>query len=464
MKASTRRQFIRSVSSAVAVAVALGGNTAQAAATRPAVPRRRGQSVVGLRAPKLAVVRCGLIGLGARGSTTLPELLLLAGCEVRAVCDPHAPSLQHGLAMFEKFGKPAPVAYGDGPEAYKKMLERDDLDAVFICTPWRDHTPMAVATMRAGKHAFVEVPAAVTVEECWQLVDTAEETQRHCMMMENVCYGREELMVLRMCRAGVFGELIHGEAAYLHDLRSQSKEIEHGTGSWRIREHELRDGNIYSTHGLGPVAQYLSVNRGDRFARIVSFSSPAPGLPAYTEKNFPPGHPRRTANYICGDINSSIIKTARGRTILLQHGTTSPRPYSRHNLIQGTRGLFSGFPNRIYLEGRSPKEDTWEDTKEDLAKYYAEFDHPLWQKVDEVARNLGPAARGHGGMDFVMRWRIIECLRQGLPLDQDVYDAAAWTAVGPLSEISVAQDGMPQAIPDFTRGAWETTAPLGIVT
>ena len=463
MSTPSRRQFLKSVSAVGAAALAFGATLARAASPGPA-PRRRGASVVGLRAPKLDLVRCGVIGLGARGSGTLRELLLLEGCAVRAVCDNHAPTLQRAMDNIARAGKPAPAAYGESAEAYKKMLARDDLDAVFICTPWREHTPMAVAAMRAGKHAFVEVPAAITVEECWQLVDTAEETQRHCMMMENVCYGREELMVLRMCRQGVFGELLHGEASYLHDLRAQSKQIDHGTGSWRIREHEIRDGNLYSTHGLGPVAQYMSINRGDRFARIVSFSSPSLGLPEYTEKNFPAGHARRTARYVCGDMNTAIIKTARGRTVVLQHSTTLPRPYSRHNLIQGTRGLFSGFPDRVYIEGRSPKEHTWQDTKEDLAKYYAEFDHPLWQKVEAVAQKLGDAARGHGGMDFVMRWRIIQCLREGLPLDQDVYDAAAWTAVGPLSEQSVAQDGAPMAVPDFTRGAWEKTAPLGIVT
>ena len=461
MPQSTRRNFLKTVTTASAAALALG---AAARAADSASPRRKGKSVVGLRTPPLDVVRWGFIGLGARGGGTLRETMLLEHCEIRALCDNHAPTLARAVATVKRAGRPDPALFGDGDEAYKKMLERPDLDAVFICTPWREHVPMAVAAMRAGKHAFVEVPAAVTLDECWQLVDTAEETQRHCMMLENCCYGREELMVLRMCRQGVFGELLHGEASYLHDLRSQSKQIEHGTGSWRIPEHTLRDGNLYSTHGLGPVAQYMSINRGDRFARVVSFSSPSLGLPEYAEKNFPAGHERRAANYVCGDVNTSIIKTARNRTIVLQHSTTLPRPYSRSNLIQGTRGLWSGYPDRVYIEGRSPKNDAWEDSKEALAKYYAEFEHPLWPKVAAVAKNLGDTARGHGGMDFVMRWRIIQCLREGLPLDQDVYDAAAWTAVGPLSEKSVAQNGTPQDVPDFTRGAWQTTAPLGIVS
>jgi len=459
MPQSTRRDFLKSVSAASAAALALG-SAVRAADTPVGPPRRKGASAVGLRAPALDLVRCGFIGLGARGLPTLREVMLLEGCEVRALCDNHAPSLKSALEAVAKAGRPAPAVFGDGDEAYKQMVARDDLDVVFICTPWRLHVPMAVAAMRAGKHAFIEVPAAVTLEECWQLVDTAEETQRHCMMMENCCYGREELMLLRMCREGVFGELLHGEASYLHDLRAQTKEVEHGTGSWRIHEHELRNGNIYPTHGLGPVSQYLNINRGDRFARLVSFSSPGLGLPDYVEKNFPAGHPRRTAKYVCGDMNTSLIKTARGRTIVVQHDTMNPRPYSRTNLIQGTRGLFAGYPSRIYVEGRS-KTEAWETN---LDKWFGEFEHPLWKKVADIAAKLPKnGTSGHGGMDFVMRWRIVQCLRGGLPLDQDVYDAAAWSSISALSEQSVAQDGAPQAVPDFTRGAWEHTAPLGII-
>ena len=460
MPQSTRRDFLKSVSAASAAALALG-SAARAADTAAAPPRRKGASAAGLRAPALDLVRCGFIGLGARGLPTLREVMLLDGCEVRALCDNHPPSLKTAVETVAKAGRPAPAVFGDGDEAYRQMVARDDLDVVFICTPWRLHVPMAVAAMRAGKHAFIEVPAAVTLDECWQLVDTAEETQRHCMMMENCCYGREELMLLRMCREGVFGELLHGEASYLHDLRAQTKEVEHGTGSWRIREHELRNGNIYPTHGLGPVSQYLNINRGDRFARLVSFSSPGLGLPDYVEKNFPAGHPRRTAKYVCGDMNTSLIKTARGRTIVVQHDTMNPRPYSRTNLIQGTRGLFAGYPSRIFVEGRS-KTEAWETN---LEKWFGEFEHPLWKKVSDIAAKLPKnGTSGHGGMDFVMRWRIVQCLREGLPLDQDVYDAAAWSSISALSEQSVAQDGAPQVVPDFTRGAWQTTAPLGIVS
>jgi hypothetical protein len=314
---------------------------------------------------------------------------------------------------------------------------------------------MAVGAMRAGKHAFVEVPAAVTLDECWQLVEVAESTRRHCMMLENVCYGREELMVLHMCRKQLFGELTHAEAAYIHDLRFQAKQVEWGTGSWRLRHYELRDGNVYPTHGLGPVAQYLDVNRGDAFAALVSMSSPSLGYALYAGREFPPDHPRNRAKYVCGDMNTSIVQTSLGRTVVVQHDVATPRPYTRLNLVQGTRGAFAGYPNRIVVEGRGDTHK-WDTNME---PWYTEFDHPLWKRVGEEAVKAG----GHAGLDFVMLWRLVECLRAGLPLDQDVYDAATWSAVGPLSEESVKRGGASIEFPDFTGGAWKTLPPLGIV-
>jgi hypothetical protein len=337
------------------------------------------------------------------------------------------------------------------------MLERDDIDAVINATPWRWHTPMSVHAMEAGKHAFVEVPAALTVDECWALVDTAEKTQRHCMMMENVNYGREELMVLNMVRQGLFGELTHGEAAYIHELRGQMKAIERGTGSWRTGYHATEDGNLYPTHGLGPVAQYMNINRGDRFDYMVSMSSPALGRQLYAEETFPPDHMRNQVKYICGDMNSSLIKTVRGRSILVQHDTTTLRPYNRLNFIQGTKGAFGGFPDRITVQGRGSTH-SWTQG-DDLAPYREEFDHPLWKRVGEEAKKAG----GHGGMDFMMLWRMMYCLRNGEALDQDVYDAAAWSVVRPLSVQSVARRSQSVDVPDFTRGGWKTAEPLGII-
>jgi hypothetical protein len=448
-----RRSFLRLLGGAAAAAgTAAAVPAAQAA---PQLPTPAG-SAAALTAPPLGTVRWGLIGIGARGLSHVEQLLRLEGCAITALCDPHPPALSRGREAVAKAGRAAPAVFGDGPDAWRRLVDRDDVDAVLVSTPWEQHVPQAVAALRAGKHAFVEVPAAVTLEECWQLVEAAEATRRHCMMLENVCYGREELMALHMCRRQLFGDLTHAEAAYIHDLRDQQQEIAWGTGSWRVPHYERRNGNVYPTHGLGPVAQFLNVNRGDRFTRLTSMSSPSLGQAQYAAREFPEGHPRRRATYVCGDMNTSLLQTALGRTVLVQHDVSTPRPYSRLNFIQGTRGAFGGFPNRIVLEGRTDVH-RW-DT--DMTRWFAEFDHPLWVRVGEAAVKAG----GHGGMDFVMLWRVVACLRSGQPMDQDVYDAATWSAVAPLSEQSVARRGDAVDVPDFTRGAWKTMAPLGIVT
>jgi hypothetical protein len=286
------------------------------------------------------------------------------------------------------------------------------------------------------------------------------------MMLENVCYGREELMLLNMVRAGLFGELLHAEGAYIHDLRWQIKELTRSTGSWRTLWHTRRNGNLYPTHGLGPIAQYFGINRGDRFEYLNSQSSPARAFAAYSKREFPPEHPRNRLRYVNGDINTSLIHCASGRTILLQHDTATPRPYSRLNSVVGTNGSFAGFANRIALEyeggrkrmrGRVEAYHQWET---DMAPWFEAWDHPLWKRLSQDAlRNAG-----HGGMDYVMLWRLVWCLRNGQPLDQDVYDAASWSAVFPLSCDSVADRGNACEFPDFTRGRWRQTPPLGIVS
>lgn len=402
----------------------------------------------------LDTVRVGVIGAGRRGTTILRLLAGVDGVELKAIADSYAPAIDKARALIAEVGMPAPDFYGDGDHAYRDMLNRDDIDAVFILTPWSWHTPMAVEVMQSGKHAFVEVPAALTLEEGWQLVETSEQTRMNCMMMENVCYGREELMALNMVRQGVLGELLHGEAAYIHELRWQMKDIEEGTGSWRTGWHTRRNANLYPTHGLGPIAQYMNINRGDRFDYMTSMSSPALGRQRYAQREFPNDHQRNRVKYICGDMNTSLIKTAKGRTIMVQHDTTTPRPYTRHNLIQGTRGVLASYPSRIALD----VEETFHEWQHDMSAYQAEYEHPLWKELEEQAT----ASIGHGGMDFVMLWRIAWCLRNGVPLDQNVYDAAAWSAVTPLSEASNANRGDSQDFPDFTRGAWKTAAGLNV--
>lgn len=425
--------------------------------TKPAA--RGAKSAADLVAPKMDRVRVGFIGVGARGSGHVVQMMAIDGVDVVAICDNHVPTAEASVKRVkDKTGK-APAIYTNGDTDYKRMLDRNDIDIVIIATPWNWHCRMAVDTMKAGKHAFLEVPAALTVDECWQLVDTSEVTQKHCMMMENVNYGRDELMVLNMCRLGVFGELLHGEAAYIHDLRGQMHEIEHGTGSWRTYEYAKRNGNLYPTHGLGPVAQYMNINRGDRLDYMSSMSSPARVREIYAQKEFPEGHERRKIKFVCGDINTTIAKTVNGKTLMIQWDEQLPRPYTRHNLIQGTKGVWAGFPNRVVIEGETKSTESWVQGK-DLDAMYAKYDHPLWKRVGEEAKRMG----GHGGMDFVMLWRIVYCLRNGLPLDQDVYDAAVWSVITPLSEWSVKNRGQSVDIPDFTRGKWKTMKPLPVVS
>ena len=264
------------------------------------------------------------------------------------------------------------------------------------------------------------------------------------MIMENCCYGQNEMMVLNMVRAGLFGDLLHGEAAYNHDLRAIINE-NRSEGLWRRQPHTTKNGNLYPTHGLGPVANYMDINRGDKFEYMVSMSSPSLGLYEYREKTVPKGDPKWNEKYICGDMNTSIIKTNKGRTIMLQHNITTPRPYDRINLIQGTKGIFRDYPSRIFLEGQGGDEKYTS-----VEKYKAQYEHKLWKTTGELARQKG----GHGGMDFIMVYRLVQCLREGLAPDMDVYDAAAWSAPGHLSEMSVAKGSAPVQFPDFTRGKW----------
>lgn len=453
-----RRDFIKLVGATGATMMAPGLAAARTNAPEPEA-EQKSKSVADLRTPKMDRVRVGFIGVGARGSGHVAQLLAIDGVDVIAICDPHLPSTEASVKRCVDKGRPAPATYTGGGHDYRRMLDRDDIDIVVISTPWDWHVPMAVDAMKAGKHAFLEVPAATTVEGAWELVDTAERTQRHCMMMENVNYGREELMVLNMCRLGLFGELLHGEAAYIHDLRWQMKEIEHGTGSWRTYHYTKQNGNLYPTHGLGPVAQYMNINRGDRLDYLCSVSSPARTREIWARENFPEGHERRSLKFICGDISTSIAKTVSGKTLMIQWDEQLPRPYTRHNFIQGTKGAWGGFPNRLALEGEGRNAESWIQG-DALNEWYEKYDHPLWKLIGDQATKNG----GHGGMDFVMLWRMIYCLRNGEPLDQDVYDAATWSVVGPLSEQSVKHRGQSVDFPDFTRGKWKTMKPLGIVS
>ena len=449
-----RRHFLKTASLAAA---SLASSSFAASSSLIPAPPAQGKSVMGLVAAKMETVRVGFIGVGQRGSGHVKHFCHLEGVEIKAICDVDAEVLDKSIAFVSEQELATPARYTGSDKAYLELLNRKDIDIVIISTPWEWHAPMAIDTMESGKHAFVEVPLALSVEECWQIVNTAEKTQKNCMMMENVNYGRDELMVLNMVRQGIFGELLHGEAAYIHELRWQMKELNQKTGSWRTYWHTKRNGNLYPTHGLGPVSQYMNINRGDRFDYLTSMSSPALGRKRYAEREFPENHQRNQLNYINGDINTSLIKTVKGRTIMVQHDTTTPRPYSRHNLIQGTNGVFAGFPNRIALETGGDRDFHQWDM--DMSKWYDKYDHPLWQRMGQEAEKNG----GHGGMDFLMLWRMVYCLRNGEALDQDVYDGAAWSVVNILSEQSVNNRSNSVDFPDFTRGAWKTGQPLAII-
>ena len=429
------------------------GSTTAAHAGSVQPPRQVGQAPAEpFAAPPMDVVRVGFVGVGLQGSAHCRNLLRIEGVELKAVCDivPERVTAIQDRAV--ESGQSRPSGYDRGEWDFVRMCEEEELDLVYTATPWEWHVPVCVTAMQNGKHAATEVPAAYTIEDCWRLVEGAERHQKHCVMMENVNYGEWESMVLNMVRQGAFGELLHGEGGYLHDLR-EIKFSADNEGLWRRNHAWTRNGNLYPTHALGPIAQCMDINRGDRFEYMVSMSGPSRGLQDFAREHFADGAPQRYERFALGDVNVSLIKTAKGRTIYVSHDTNLPRPYSRIHLVQGTKGLFQGYPNRVYVEGRSPSH-RWEEAQE----YMAEFEHPLWKDIKERAQGAG-----HGGMDFLEDYRLIKCLREGLPTDMNVYDAAAISAVCGLSEQSVASGSAPAPFPDFTRGRWETYPQLDIV-
>jgi Oxidoreductase family, NAD-binding Rossmann fold len=424
-------------------------------------PRPAGQKPVNnLTTPPLEKVRVVVIGLN-RGLTHVGSCQGIEFSEVVAVCDIRDDRAQRAADLCEKKSGKRPAIYSGTENIWEQMVARDDIDAVYIATPWNWHVPMALGVMARGKHAFVEVAAASTVDDCWRLVDTSERLQRHCILLENCCYGENELFVLNLARQGVFGRLTHAECAYIHDLRETLFAL--GTeGDWRRNFHWEYNGNLYPTHGLGPVAQYLGVGRGDQFKYIVSTSSQEMSLTHYRDTNQPNGGRHANEKYICGDMNTSIIKTELGRTIMVQHDVVSPRPYSRINALYGTSGVFFDYPARLSVD--KPKAyaldaDDSEDwlSDKDLQTMRDKFTHPLWKKLADRAKG-----GGHGGMDFVMSWRLLDCLRRGITPDSVVYDAAAWSCIIETSVHSVANGSAPVTIPDFSRGLWKTMQPLGI--
>jgi hypothetical protein len=411
--------------------------SAPAAATMAGVPYERHDTV-----------RIAIVGTGLRGRSMLNEWLGVENVKIAALCDVVPSKVEQARQMMKKAGHDyEPAIFTNGERDFERLCQRDDIDFVYTATPWLWHVPVMLAAMANGKHCGTEVPAALTIKDCWKLVDASEKSRRHCMIMENCCYGENEMLVLTMVRAGVFGELIAGGAAYNHDLREILFE-DRDEGLWRRVPHTQRNGNFYPTHGLGPVAIYMDVNRGDRFDYMVSMNTPEFGLTGWREAHVPKDSPKWKESYVAGDLNRSLVKTAKGRVILLEHDVVNPRPYSRINSVQGTKGIFEDYPARVYVDGPSARHQ-WQQ----IDTHKPEHTHPLWRQLGARA-----SGAGHGGMDYVQAWRVVQCMREGLPPDINVYDAAAWSAPGPLSEQSAAKNGAPMAFPDFTRGAWRAQA------
>ncbi|MFB9864404.1 Gfo/Idh/MocA family oxidoreductase [Rufibacter immobilis] len=410
----------------------------------------------GYRAPKLDKVRIGFVGLGMRGPGAVERMSRIEGVEIKALCDllpERAESVKKKL-QDEGFGH-NPTLYSGKEDSWKEMCERDDIDLIYITTPWHLHTPQAVYAMEHGKHAATEVPAATSIEECWQLVETSERTKKHCMMLENCCYDFFEILTLNMARQGFFGEIMHGEGAYIHQLVDLNFDKKNGyQNMWRLKENMTRNGNLYPTHGLGPICQIMNINRGDVMDYLTAVQTDDFMMYEEAQKRAAtdPFYKPFVQDTYRGNMNTTTIRTKKGKTMMIQHDVTSPRPYSRIHLVSGTKGIARKWPEQKIATGHS-----WL-SKEEVKKLEEQYTPDIVRKIGEMAKKIG----GHGGMDFMMDWRLIDCLRNGLPLDQDVYDAASWTAVGLLSEWSVANRSNSIDVPDFTVGAWQTNAPVNL--
>ena len=404
-------------------------------------------------------IRLGFIGVGLRGQNHLELALKRTDTDVVALCDVQQPMIDMSLKMIAEAGKPKPQVIMEGPYGYKKLLENKELDAVIIATPWEWHTAMCIDSMNAKKYVGCEVITGMTVEECWQLVHTSERTGMPLMMLENVCYRRDVMAVLNMVRQNIFGEIVHLQGGYQHDLREvkfNDGKNAYGNGAefgekgfseaqWRTHHSVHRNGDLYPTHGIGPVAMMIDINRGNRFTKLVSYSTKAKGLHNHVVKMGGPDHPNAKINFKLGDVVTTMISTANNETVLLQHDTNLPRPYSLGFRVQGTKGIWMDVNKSIYIEGQSKKEHQWEEAKEWLDKY----DHPLWKKYGSDA-----SGAGHGGMDWFVLNAFLEAVKRKINTPQDVYDAVTWSAITPLSESSIQSGGESVEFPDFTQGKW----------
>lgn len=413
-------------------------------------------NMCGYRAPKIKTVRIGFVGLGNRGSAAVPRINFIDGISINGLCDIRPARVQIAKESI-KNSPYKPALYSGREDAWKEMCERDDIDVVYIATPWNLHVPIATYAMAHGKHVALEVGMAESIQECWELVNASEQNKRHCIFLENCCYDFFELLTLNMARQGYFGDIIHCEGAYIHNNVASLFDKNARYDLWRLKENIGRDGNLYPTHGLGPIAQIMNINRGEKLNYMVSMSSDDFTMKSLGKQSYDKDpntfKPFLNAKFR-GNMNTSVIKTNSGKTIMLQHDISSPRVYSRIYLISGTKGSALKYP----LPGKiAIGHEAWL-TDDEIKKAEEIYTLPIVKRLGEMAKQVG----GHGGMDFLMDWRWIDNLHNGLPMDHDVYDAALWTSISPLSEWSAAHSSAPIEVPDFTRGAWKTNEPVNM--
>ncbi len=422
----------------------------------PVPERPKGQTdVLQLTAPPMDTVRVGFIGLGMRGPGAVERFAQIEGTAVKGLCDVEPDRVEACQELLEKLGRPRATGYSGSTEAYKEMCERDDIDLIYIATDWVHHTPLAVYAMEHCKHVAIEVPAAMTLDEIWDLINTSERTRMHCMMLENCVYDFFEIATLNMAQQGLFGEVLHVEGSYLHNLDEFWPEY---WNNWRLDYNMKNRGDIYPTHGIGPDCQVLNIHRGDRMDYLVAMDTKPYNGPKVVKKQTGKDCP----DFQNGDQTSTLIRTVNGKTMLIQHDVLTPRPYSRMYQVVGSDGYASKYPIQQLLFRTEMLDSTATADYQNLNAHSAlpaelcqamlqKYLPPFVQELEETARRVG----GHGGMDFLMDYRLVYCLQNGLPLDMDVYDMAEWCCLGPLTRLSIENGSAPVAIPDFTRGAWD---------
>ena len=453
-----RRDFLKSAvcaSAACAAAKNLRADAAPSAGTA-------GAPMLGFACKPMETVRVGVVGIGSRGMGMISRVSKLPGVVVTAVCDIQDDKINKAKQSLARQKRPEPKVY-KGPEAFRTLCDSSDVDVIYNSTPWHLHVPVALAAMNGGKHVLTEVTAAFTVEDCWKMVETAEKRKVHCMQLENCIYGEIEMLTFNLVRQGMLGEIVHAEGAYNHDGRHMANDLFPAYQYWRYDWYREHAGNPYPTHGLVPLCLTMDVNRGDRMDYIVSIDSKNAAFADFMAHGLKNGNPRAGQKLKVGDMNTSLIRTVGGKTIMLQHTVSVPRPYSRLQRVQGTRGIIADYPYRIALEGDGKYyygsgAHTWWDAKraEEIRQKYK---HPLWKTIGEIAKKSG----GHGGMDYIQDARWSYCLRMGLPLDTSVYDLATTGCLCELTETSATNRSRPMDVPDFTRGAWKTAPKMDVV-